>query len=64
MYLNYEHHNYIDPQLPISFHLDKQSNRSLPFPRHWHEHIELLYVKKERAWYRETGWRSPPGKGK
>ena len=63
MYLNYEHHNYIDPQLPISFHLDKQSNRSFPFPRHWHEHIELLYVKKGTCMVQGNGVEVTAGEG-
>lgn len=49
MYSKYEHHNYKNSKLPFFFHLDKQNNKSLHFARHWHEHIELLYVENGKC---------------
>lgn len=43
-YSKYEIHPGYDAEFPLKFHLDTKSPTK-PFSPHWHEHIEILYIK-------------------
>lgn len=49
MSTTYEKHNYLNPDFPIFFHLDKRKKESEHFHTHWHEHIELLYINSGKC---------------
>lgn len=46
MYTTYEKHNYMNPDFPIFFHLDRIDKTHKGVHVHWHEHVELLYIIK------------------
>ena len=46
MYTVYEKHNYMNPDFPIFFHLDRIDKTHKGVHVHWHEHVELLYIMK------------------
>lgn len=43
-YSKYELHPGYDAEFPLKFHLDTKTPTK-PFSPHWHEHIEILYIK-------------------
>lgn len=43
-YSKYEIHPGYDAEFPLKFHLDKRTHEK-PGPDHWHEHVEILYIK-------------------
>ncbi len=42
----YELHYYKDPEFPAFFHLDHLSKNAPSLHTHWHEHVELLWLRK------------------
>lgn len=45
----YEHKIISDPEFPVHMHINDISARGQYFPPHWHEHIELHYVREGKT---------------